>query len=124
MKCPKCRQLMERLAHQQIEIERCTHCKGIWFDMLEQEDLKVIEGSEAIDVGDRALGRKHNQIGDIKCPICSTRMLRMVDLRQPHIWYESCPVCYGVFFDAGEFQDYKEETILDLLKSLIAGRRD
>jgi Zn-finger nucleic acid-binding protein len=22
--------------------------------------------------------------------------------------YEKCPMCYGVWFDAGEFKDYKE----------------
>ena len=49
---------------------------------------------------------------------------RMADRRQPHIWYESCKVCYGVFFDAGEFTDFKEETLLDWFKGVIKGDRD
>ena len=50
-------------------------------------------------------------------------MIKMVDQRQPHIWYKSCSLCYGVFFDAGEFRDYKEETVLDFFKDLLAGER-
>jgi 4a-hydroxytetrahydrobiopterin dehydratase len=32
----------------------------------------------------------------------------MVDAKQPHLWYEACTECYGIFFDAGEFKDFKE----------------
>ena len=46
-------------------------------------------------------------------------MAKMVDNNQPHIWYEACDICSGVFFDAGEFSDYKEENILDFFKDII-----
>jgi Zn-finger nucleic acid-binding protein len=50
-------------------------------------------------------------------------MVKMVDARQPHIRYESCSVCYGVFFDAGEFRDYNKETVLDFFRALFAKER-
>jgi transposase-like protein len=34
------------------------------------------------------------------------RMIRIVDVDQPHIWFEHCTVCGGSFFDAGEFRDF------------------
>ena len=114
---------MERVNFQGIEIDRCTNCKGIWFDMREHEHLKKIRGSEAIDVGSPKTGAVHNRKGDVKCPRCGTKMIPMVDARQPHIWYESCPVCYGIFFDAGEFSDWKEETIMDFFRDLLASPR-
>jgi Zn-finger nucleic acid-binding protein len=43
-------------------------------------------------------------------------MVRMVDAAQPHIWVESCPVCHGTFFDAGEFTDFKEHRIGEILR--------
>ena len=52
MKCPKCGADMEKVTHQAIEVDRCTGCKGIWFDMLEHEHLKAMKGSEAIDTGE------------------------------------------------------------------------
>lgn len=35
MKCPKCSGAMEIVRYQDIEIDRCKNCKGIWFNMLE-----------------------------------------------------------------------------------------
>ena len=51
-------------------------------------------------------------------------MLRMVDPRQPHIWFESCPVCHGRFYDAGEYRDFAEFTLGDLIRRFTAPARD
>ena len=123
MNCPKCKAAMEKIEFHSLFIDRCTDCKGMWFDMLEAEHLKEIAGSEQIDIGDPKVGEKYNKVGQITCPKCHTLMGKMVDNDQPHIWYESCDVCYGVFFDAGEFKDYKEETFLDFIKDLMAKPR-
>ena len=123
MNCPKCGWQMEKVVYQSVEIDRCENCKGLWFDMLEQEDLKNLGGSERIDVGDAKVGKEYNKMGNIRCPTCNVDIIRMVDNEQPHIWYESCPVCYGVFFDAGEFRDYKEHNFVDRLKAIFSKER-
>lgn len=123
MNCPKCNSPMEKVTFGDIEVDRCIQCKGLWFDMLEHKDLKDMEGSEVIDSGDAKTGRHYNNIDKINCPACKSTMIRMVDKDQPHIWFESCPGCYGVFFDAGEFRDYKEKTILDFFRDIIRGER-
>jgi Zn-finger nucleic acid-binding protein len=114
---------MTAVSHQGIEVDRCTKCGGLWFDMLEAEDLKKLGGSEAIDTGSRKTGKEQNRIGRIKCPRDSAPMVRMVVNDQPHIWYEACPVCYGTYFDAGEFRDFKAETILDTVKDVFRKER-
>ncbi len=123
MKCPKCEGKMQEVEHQHIEIDRCSECNGIWFDILEAEDLKKLAGSEVIDIGDKKIGKQLNGNDDIACPKCNVKMLRMVDAKQPHIWYEACPVCYGTFFDAGEFIDFKKHTVLDLIKDIFTKER-
>ena len=119
MKCPKCESAMEKVRYSGIEVDRCIKCKGIWFDILEHEDLKKIEGSESIDIGDEQVGEKYDKIRKIDCPICHTNMIPMVDKGQYHIKYEACTICYGVFFDAGEFKDFKEKTVLESFKHMI-----
>ena len=115
MKCPKCNSNFEQVNTPFGDVERCLNCKGLWFDMLEDEDLKDI--ADGIDVGDPEIGKKYNEIGDINCPVCpNSKMLKMVDAKQPHIWFESCPTCFGRFFDAGEFKDLSENTISDFIK--------
>lgn len=123
MLCPKCNAKMQLVMYEGIGVERCVSCRGLWFDMLEHEHLKAIEGSEAIDIGNAETGKHFNDVDDIECPHCSSPMLKMVDANQPHIWYEGCPSCYGVFFDAGEFRDYKEKTVMDFFRDLFTKER-
>ena len=123
LRCPKCKAPMERVTFHAVEVDRCTNCKGLWFDLAERETLKGYANSESIDIGDPKVGKKFNKVDRVQCPRCHTQMIRMVDLEQPHIWYESCPVCYGSFFDAGEFTDYKKETLGDFFRDLISRER-
>ena len=123
LNCPKCDAELQLIMFEGIGVHRCVHCRGLWFDMLEHEHVARLKGSDAIDFGSDELGERFNEIDDIDCPQCSTPMLKMVDARQPHIWYESCPGCYGVFFDAGEFRDYREKTVLDFFRDLFAKER-
>lgn len=119
MKCPKCNHDMEKVCYEKIEIDRCRKCKGIWFDMLEHEDLKKISGSESIDTGSAELGKKHDKQNGIVCPACNQPLINMVVSAQPHISYEACTICYGVYFDAGEFTDFREETFAESWKSIF-----
>jgi len=123
MKCPKCQGNLEPVVYADVEVDRCADCNGIWFDSQEAQTLKQIEGSEAIDTGDPKIGSKFNAIEDINCPKCKAKMTKMVDLKQSHIWYEKCPICYGIWFDAGEFKDYKQEDIQDIFKGIFSGER-
>ncbi len=123
MQCPKFQGSLEAVVYADIEVDRCTDCKGIWFDSLEAETLKKVKGAESIDIGDPKTGTKFDEIGNISCPKCKTQMTKMVDIKQTHLWYEKCPICYGIWFDAGEFKDFKEEGLADIFKGIFTGQR-
>jgi Zn-finger nucleic acid-binding protein len=124
MHCPKCQMNMEKLEHASIEVERCTNCKGIWFDALELDHLLKTPGSEIIDTGHEKIGEQYNRKDRFACPKCSSQtMIRMVDARQPHIHFEQCKICGGSFLDAGEFRDLREESFLDFFRSLRPGKK-
>ncbi|HEU4996751.1 MAG TPA: zf-TFIIB domain-containing protein [Gemmatimonadaceae bacterium] len=120
MKCPKCSGPLRPVTFGKTEIDRCETCAGLWFDMLEHEELRAVAGSEAIDTGtarDEFLDAKE----DVMCPRDKARMVRMVDPARPHIWIESCPLCYGVFLDAGEFRELKNDP--SFIERLLRRRR-
>jgi Zn-finger nucleic acid-binding protein len=117
--CPKCNSPMEKVTYQDIEIDRCTNCKGIWLDVFEKDRLKAKNGSDAVDVGDKKAGEEYNKKEKVNCPRCLIPMVSKVLIEQKHIRYETCTSCYGVFFDAGEFTDFKEENFLDFIKGII-----
>jgi Zn-finger nucleic acid-binding protein len=118
MDCPKCDSIMEPVTFNGITVDRCTKCVGIWFSEAEHKILKGMKGSEAIDTGSPAVGRQYDEIENVACPTCGQDMDRVADSFQPHIHYEVCSRGHGVFFDAGEYKDFKEETIGDFFKSL------
>lgn len=111
MQCPKCAANMKTVHYEEIEVDRCSACRGIWFDMLEHEDLKRLAGSEAIDTGAGVPGL--NEVTRIQCPRCAVPLIHMAVAGQPHIGYEACTVCYGLYFDAGEFSDFREDTFAE-----------
>lgn len=113
MQCPKCAAGMAKVSFEGVEVDRCTGCQGIWFDMLEHEDLKQLAGSEAIDTGSAEAGRVQDGKTRIQCPVCAVPLIHMVVAGQPHIGYEACTVCYGLYFDAGEFTDFRQETFAE-----------
>ena len=114
--CPVCKVDMQTAKCEGTEIDRCPKCKGIWFDILEHEDLRKVKGSadkidtkaqDSMEPGDKKI---------IDCPRCHIRMSSTHDAEQPHIVFEKCSACSGVFFDAGEFADLQEYTLAEKLK--------
>jgi uncharacterized protein len=123
MQCPKCDSEMVDVEIYEVIVERCSGCKGLWFDRSKHEYLKGQKDSGDIDTGDPHIGKSHNVEGKIFCPSCFAPMIRMVVADQPHIWYESCSKCFSVYFDAGEFRDYLEKDIVSIVKDLFASER-
>jgi Zn-finger nucleic acid-binding protein len=101
-----------------VTVDRCTDCKGIWFDVGEAELLKEKWMSDFIDSGDPEVGEKYNEIRDIECPRCGKTMEQLSDPVQKHIQYEAC-ADHGMYFDAGEFTDYKYETLMDIFRDFV-----
>lgn len=122
MQCPKCKSNMEEKTLSTlgggVTVDRCTQCRGLWFDIGEAEALKGKWMSDYVDSGDPEVGKKHNQIRDINCPRCGKLMQNLSDPLQKHIQYEACEE-HGTYFDAGEFTDFKYETLMDIFRDFV-----
>ncbi|MBR8830542.1 MAG: hypothetical protein N5P05_003930 [Chroococcopsis gigantea SAG 12.99] len=105
--CPQCRGKLEKVIYQSIEIDRCSLCRGIWFDRLEAEELRRIKGSESVDIGKPTpcQGRPCQSVG---CPRCGKTMVQMLDFGQQPLWYEKCSQCQGMWLEAGRFKVFKQ----------------
>lgn len=110
---------METLNFKDVEVDRCTGCYGLFFDHLEKETLRKLEGSEVLDIGDEFLGATLNEILDVPCPKCHTKMNHVLHTDPFEIKFESCPSCKGAYFDAGEFRDYLEDEIYEQFQDVI-----
>ena len=101
MNCPACKNPMVILELNQVEIDYCTVCKGIWLDMGELDlifssaDKKEIANSFSIN----------NEFDEIKrkCPNCKKKMDK-VEFENTGIIIDKCTDDHGVWFDGGELK--------------------
>ena len=124
MICPKCQSAMESVTIGEYVVDRCTSCAGLWFDLREHEHIAESEAdADRLDIGETNVGAQQNAKRDILCPACHVKMLKLSVPDQLHIKYESCPICYGAFFDAGEFKDYAHLTLNEKMSGFFRGFR-
>ena len=119
IQCPKCNAPMRTMRVDSTEVDRCTSCEGLWFDALEDRDVRAKESIDALDPPNAQAKAGRNDQRRVDCPRCHTPMIRMLDRRTREIWYESCPICYGKFFDAGEFRAIQPRTLMELLRTFV-----
>lgn len=118
--CPKCSSPMEIVEFSGVTVDRCMACQGIWFDGTEHRDLKKAKNGGSVDTGSVKVGREHDKMTGVDCPVCGAAMETKPDPYQSHIRYEVCPASHGVYFDAGEFRDFVKDDLGDFFKSLLS----
>lgn len=116
MNCPRCAQPMQAQmldAHlgREVEVDLCTPCQSLWFDM--RENLQLTPGATLAVfqlIGERA-GRPIPQDRDIaRCPRCHAQLRRTQDMqRATRFEYFRCPNDHGrliTFFDFLKEKDF------------------
>jgi Zn-finger nucleic acid-binding protein len=104
---------MITLELQDVEIDLCTECDGIWLDageleMLlgEPEKAKLLLNSFNIDYTSSEKPRK--------CPICLKKMKKIIaGSSKPILLIDKCPRGDGLWFDKGELKDIFDRAQLD-----------
>ena len=112
MQCPKCFGDMDTVnqdGENELRIDRCQECHGLYFDQLTQSDLVLVEGKTALDSEDDDVGAEYDDTVYVDCPKCD-RIMDQRKIEEPvAIRFEHCPTCYATFLDAGEFRQYLSE---------------
>ena len=114
MDCPVCKDsAMITLELDEVEIDYCTVCSGIWLDAGELEILlgepdkagKLLQ-SFKVDTDSAEKSRK--------CPICDKKMQKIVvGSSNPKLLIDKCYGGDGLWFDKGELNDIFERAQLD-----------
>ena len=127
LQCPKCKAPMEQVQIEQTQVDRCSSCRGIWFDALEDQDIRDTEAAESLDSQSGARPAPANapkgKPSAIDCPRCKAPMIQMVDRMGRRVQYESCPRCHGKFLDAGEFKALEPRGVQATMRRLFKGKQ-
>ncbi len=105
MICPTCKNDMLVIEYNNIELDYCANCHGVWFDSGELELLlnsielehhglllhDIVNIPEAKSSEDKR-----------KCPICNRKMKKTTIGQKPEILIDVCDQEDGLWFDGGE----------------------
>ena len=125
LQCPKCKSPMDQVQIENTQVDRCSSCRGLWFDALEDQDIRATEAAETLDgaaSGPTPAPSKSKRTA-IDCPRCQSPMIQMVDRMGRRIQYESCPRCHGKFLDAGEFKAMEPRGVKATMRRFLNGKQ-
>ena len=105
MNCPVCKEVMIVLELNNVEIDYCPECGGIWLDEGELEAL--LEDGEKKE---RLLKSMHvnNSVKEKKrkCPICGKAMDKVFcGYLEKKVLIDRCPKMHGIWFDKNELEE-------------------
>ncbi len=105
MICPTCKSDMIVVEHDNVELDYCTDCSGVWFDAGE---MNLMFQSIDIDGGGYLIKDMLNtpetesSEKKRKCPICTSKMKKISTGKQGRILVDVCPQGDGLWFDGRE----------------------
>lgn len=122
MRCPRCSdQTLATLTHDQVEIERCAACQGIWLDASELEKLLAAAPRELL-VDDRRFTPTNLPGPKLPCPSClGGQLIKLNSRARPGTIVDSCTVCYGTWLDAGELARLSHRDLWSWLAKTFGG---
>lgn len=128
MNCPVCKEAMVVLELDQVEIDYCTSCQGIWLDAGELE-LLLDDENERTKILETLHEDHEHPERQYKCPICTKKMVKVFVGDNKEILIDKCKKDHGLWFDKGELKTViefgsqeKENKIINLLKDMFENR--
>jgi Zn-finger nucleic acid-binding protein len=99
--CPYCHKPMIVLELEGVEIDFCTHCRGVWLDAGELELFL-----ETAENRDRLMNNldydADSEEKAVRCPICLKKMDKVMCGIEKKVRLDKCPRNDGLWFDGGE----------------------
>lgn len=125
MNCPHCKEPMIIVELNEVEVDYCQECQGIWLDAGELELL--IDNSEEREKLFSSFS-KASKTGENKfrCPRCRKKMEKVNVGKDQELLIDSCKRGHGLWFDKGELSKIiemgsreGENKVIELLKEMF-----
>lgn len=106
MLCPVCSQPMIVVEYEEVELDACPDCRGLWFDAQELRALFERSGvPQQFHNLESELSRLPHGQSRRRCPRCR---VRLVEVQAPSpdgtLVLDECPRGDGLWFDQGELK--------------------
>ncbi|MBX7245414.1 MAG: zf-TFIIB domain-containing protein [Candidatus Sumerlaeaceae bacterium] len=106
--CPRCDVALTILVYEEMRVDYCAKCRGIWLDSGELEDLLARTGAAA-NAEHLAFQRREGIIPPGRknlCPRCDERLQEVPahPYQGADLIIDRCPAGHGIWFDCGELK--------------------
>jgi Zn-finger nucleic acid-binding protein len=127
MNCIRCQTKMRKVSRDNVLVDRCPDCGGIWLDEGELNMLEEGAGHEDAVIMHQARKELLHEAQRLVslvgfCPKCEQARLQQVKKRGVEL--DVCPKCSGIYLDEGELDKVlggKKDSFIGSLLVLIRG---
>jgi len=129
MDCPKCVGRLEEKIIEEVKVDVCWSCEGMWFDKSELENVLIKDAHDLkkIDLGrDEFDGKEMEELQekiDMKtgnCPRCGDKAVLTKEGYAKGVIVDACSVCGGVWLDAGEIHQLRNRLLVKIFDKLYS----
>ena len=121
--CPRCDGTkLEEIGLDEVAVDRCPRCAGVWFD---HDEIGALVGSTASLGGMESLVPRPPTDDGAKplCPRCNGIALRQLECgnigpRQSLL--QRCPSCLGTWIDRGELREQEDKRLFEAVRGYFA----
>jgi Zn-finger nucleic acid-binding protein len=110
MQCPRCNADLVVVEAEEVELDWCAACGGVWFDAGEVEELL----GAGVSLGLPPAGAAEP---DLRCPRCPRRLAK-TSLGSTTL--DTCPDNHGIWFDAGELKALAPVATTETARTVLA----
>jgi len=128
MLCPACRKSMLVLELDQVEIDYCPGCGGIWLDSGELELLTAKRQKDDILLNSPAVVVPSREKAT-RCPICRKKMIKILVGPDRSIILDKCAKKHGFWLNKGELESVlrlagkiEPSPVLNMLKNIFENK--
>jgi len=96
--------------YEDVEIDRCPHCRGVWLDAGELETVQVNQDSDFRGVPTSSFDSVNAAVemaksaseGPRGCLVCEEPLVKKEYFSSSQIMIDACPKGHGMWLDSGE----------------------
>ena len=119
MQCVKCNGQLQKVTLGEVEVDKCSSCSGIWFDIGELD--KILESGRIEALKNEVDNNQGQDARKRKCPRCGGEgnMIQVASLKNADVHIDTCSVCYGQWLDGGELEEITNQGFISRIRSLF-----
>lgn len=106
MKCPRCKSDLMVVEYEDIELDYCHACGGLWFDRGEMDLLSEKSGAAPVPLSPAPGAREAR----LRCPTCRSYMDKRHMGETEPVLVDLCPSCGGLWLDRGELEQVLDQS--------------